>query len=60
MSGPRGFAGARVMRPRATSSAVMATRATLFIHEGETIDEAAFKALIQAAVKLNLAKKKSR
>jgi hypothetical protein len=35
-------------------------RRAIDIHEGETIDEAALKALIKAAVSLNLAKKKSR
>lgn len=34
------------------------TRRAIDIHEGDEIDEAAFKALIKAAVKLNTAKKK--
>jgi hypothetical protein len=34
------------------------TRRAIDIHEGETVDAAAFKALVRAAVDLNTAKKK--
>jgi hypothetical protein len=36
------------------------TRRAIDIHEGETIDEAAFKALIRAAAELNRSKTKRR
>lgn len=40
------------------SSLEGATRRAIDIHEGETLDATAFKALIRAAVALNLSKKK--
>ena len=54
--------GARLDDPSGLFNASLdgGTRRAIDIHQGDTIDEAAFKALIRAAVEFNAAKKKAK
>ncbi|HUZ17738.1 MAG TPA: DUF1801 domain-containing protein [Spirochaetia bacterium] len=52
------FKGASLKDPSGLFTQPGTVRRAIDIHEGDTIDEAAFKKLIQAAVALNLERKK--
>lgn len=54
------FKGASLEDPKGLFTQPGTVRRAIDVHEGEEVDAEAFKALIKAAVKLNLSKSKSR